>query len=77
MSEGKLAAQVAHAVLGLRNNGGIYHDWDKTIVVLMASDKKFFDAVSQMEIYNGYLQVDWGLTELEEGTPTTVAFYEE
>ena len=78
MSEGKLAAQVAHACIGLRDN---YNDieWNGRIVVLKSSDIQFQDACNQLYAKDipYYIQEDWGLTEIEEGTETTVAFYEE
>ena len=70
MSEGKLAAQVAHAVKNL----GITPT-DCNIVVLGVSDTKFYE----MTIYNSscYIQVDKGLTEVEIGTRTAAAWIEQ
>ena len=79
MSEGKLAAQVAHAVIGLRENKDKPKvEWNKIIVVLKASDNKFKEELQYIDRLGitSYLQIDWGLTELCKETPTAVAFYE-
>lgn len=69
MSPGKLAAQVAHAVIGL----GV-KDKSLSVVVLQATERKFYQELAR-EHY--YLVQDAGYTELEPGTDTCVAFYEE
>lgn len=69
MSEGKIAAQVAHAV---KNVGPTPHNCN--IVVLKVSDKKFYDLIEQ---HDCYVQVDKGLTEVEEGTKTAAAWLED
>ena len=69
MSEGKVAAQIAHAVKNL----GIT-PVDSDIIVLKVSDKKFDELVSQHECY---IQTDKGLTEVETGTQTAAAWIEE
>ena len=69
MSEGKVAAQVAHAV---KNLGITPTDCD--IVVLKVSDKKFDELTSQNECY---IQTDKGLTEVESGTKTAAAWIEQ
>jgi peptidyl-tRNA hydrolase len=68
MSEGKIAAQIAHAV---KNLGTTPTDCD--IVVLGVSTKKFDELISENECY---IQVDKGLTEVETGTPTAAAWIE-
>lgn len=69
MTEGKVAAQVAHAVIGL----GII-DPLCTIVVLPVSDKKFF------EFTNGYNECythrDFGYSEVDKYEPTSAAWVE-
>lgn len=69
MSEGKLAAQIAHAV---KNLGETPVDCD--IVVLKVSDKKFDELTSENKCY---VQVDKGLTEVESGTRTAAAWIED
>ena len=69
MSAGKLAAQVAHAVVGL----GVT-DKMISIIVLAASDTKFYEARASLEY--SYMVTDAGYTELEPGTDTCLAFYE-
>lgn len=66
MSPAKLAAQVAHAVIGL----GVL-DPLCTIIVLQASDKRFFEEVERNDCY---VQYDAGLTEVKAGSPTTAAW---
>jgi peptidyl-tRNA hydrolase len=68
MSEGKVAAQVAHAV---KNLGITPIDCD--IVVLGVSTTKFNELASQ---HDCYIQRDKGLTEVERGTPTAAAWIE-
>ena len=73
MSDGKLAAQVAHAV---KNIGETPVDSD--IIVLKVSDKKFTELVELNSIGKYYyLQKDKGLTEVEEGTETAFAWIEQ
>lgn len=67
MSEGKLASQVAHAVIGL----GVKEEC--IIRVLKVSDKKFDELTNQEQCY---IQRDWGLTEIDKDTPTCAAWYE-
>jgi peptidyl-tRNA hydrolase len=67
MSEGKVAAQIAHAV---KNLGGTPMDCD--IIVLKVSDKKFDEIL--MKGHNGYIQYDKGLTEVQANTPTAYAW---
>lgn len=69
MSEPKVAAQVAHAVIGL----GVT-DQTCTIVTLPVSDKKFFEFIENEDCF---VQEDFGYTEIEEGTKTAAARIEE
>lgn len=66
MSEGKVAAQVSHAV---KNLGITPVDCD--IIVLKVSDKKFDELVAE---HDCYVQIDKGLTEIEAGTATAAAW---
>lgn len=79
MSEGKLAAQVAHAVKNLQMTlPGASTPIDSDIIVLTASDKKFTETVEMLkhEGYEYFVQIDKGLTEIPTGTMTTVAWIE-
>ena len=73
MSEGKVAAQIAHAVKNL----GIT-PMDSDIIVLRVSNKKFDEMVT--DAFNNsrfpYIQIDKGLTEIETGTATAAAWIE-
>jgi peptidyl-tRNA hydrolase len=73
MSEGKVAAQVAHAV---KNLGVTPVDSD--IIVLKVSDKKFTEMVKEAfdTAKRPYVQMDKGLTEVDEGTETAAAWIE-
>ena len=68
MSEGKVAAQVAHAV---KNLGVTPIDSD--IIVLAVSRKKFSELITENDCY---VQTDKGLTEVEQGTQTAAAWIE-
>jgi len=68
MSEGKVAAQVAHAVKNL----GIT-PIDSDIIVLAVSRKKFGELIAENDCY---VQIDKGLTEVEQGTRTAAAWVE-
>ena len=69
LTPAKLAAQVAHAVLGLNIDDPLC-----SIIVLQASDKKFFEQIKKEKCY---VQVDAGLTEVEAGTETVAAWIED
>jgi peptidyl-tRNA hydrolase len=69
MSEGKVAAQIAHAV---KNLGITPTDCD--IIVLAVSRKKFNELITEND--DCYLQTDKGLTEVEQGTQTAAAWIE-
>lgn len=69
MSEGKIAAQVAHAVKNVGPTPA-----DISIIVLGVSTKKFKELTT---LYDCYVQVDKGLTEVEVGTPTAAAWLED
>ena len=71
MSEGKVAAQIAHAVKNLP----IVTPKDCDIIVLRVSDKKFDELINGNYKYF-YLQCDKGLTEVEPNTPTAFAWIE-
>jgi len=68
LSEGKVAAQIAHAV---KNLGVTPIDSD--IIVLKVSDKKFEELVSE---HDCYIQTDKGMTEVESGTQTAAVWIE-
>jgi hypothetical protein len=68
MSEGKVAAQIAHAIIGLGINDPLC-----TIVVLKVSDAKFKELVDKN---GGYVHVDYGFTEVAEGEQTAAAWLE-
>lgn len=68
MTEGKIAAQVAHAVKGLRVT-----DDACTIVVLGVSDKKFNELINS---HSCYICTDAGRTEVPTGTQTAAAWIE-
>lgn len=73
MSEGKMAAQIAHAVknLGLT-------PIDCSIVVLGVSDKKFIELRVEATLAGKhiYIQTDNGITEVDPGTTTAAAWIE-
>jgi len=69
MSEGKVAAQVAHAVKNLGTTPA-----DISIIVLKVSDNKFRELTANKS--NISMQVDLGLTEVEVGTQTAAAWIE-
>ena len=70
MPEGKVAAQVAHAV---KNLGITPTDCD--IVVLSVSRKKFDELVKEHS--ECYVQVDKGLTVVKSGTKTAAAWIDQ
>lgn len=83
MSEGKLAAQVAHAVKNLAISRGASFDsstkwFNCDIVVLGVSDKKFYEQERDLVLADESfeIQIDKGLTEIPAGTDTTIAWIE-
>ena len=72
MSEGKVAAQVAHAVKNLGSTPG-----DCDIIVLKVSDKKFGELIDEqlsLKNYDIFVQKDKGLTEVDPDTETAAAW---
>jgi peptidyl-tRNA hydrolase len=69
MSEGKLAAQVAHCVSNITL---LTLEAPHKIIVLKASDAKF----SELKEDASYVQVDLGYTELEPNTETCLGILE-
>lgn len=69
MSEGKIASQCCHAVLGLN------HDYSqiKKVVALGVSLNKFKELTEENTCY---IQVDSGFTEVDSGTQTAAAWLE-
>jgi len=77
MSEGKAAAQVAHAVRRL--SLGVFYDtdnYDDTIIVLKVSQTKFNNTITDLldENIPIFIQTDSGYTEVPAGTKTAVAW---
>ncbi len=68
MTEGKIAAQVSHAVIGLGVTDPLC-----TIVVLGVSDKKFSELTERSDCY---VHSDYGFTEVNAGEKTAAAWYE-
>ena len=68
MSDGKIAAQIAHAVIGLGVTDPLC-----TIVVLKVSDKKFAELTAR---HDCYVHSDYGFTEVAEGAKTAAAWIE-
>lgn len=68
MTEGKVASQVAHAVVGL----SLAFKPSK-IIVLKVTDKKFGELAEQNDCY---LQEDGGFTEVNKGEVTAAAWVE-
>lgn len=73
MSPGKIAAQAVHAAIGVKHD-----DNSLPVVVLEASDNKFFEKLRELESCKAsyYLVEDAGYTEVEKGTMTCLAFFE-
>ena len=76
LSEGKLSAQVAHAVSGLLNTTNTSYDNQSRIVVLGLRQTQFNALFNKLDCPK-YQQVDLGLTEIEQGTATAFAYFEE
>ena len=74
MTEGKVAAQVSHAIIGLDKIILNKITTDCIIVVLKVSDRKFFELIQINK--NCYIHHDWGLTEVKKDEPTTAAWIE-
>lgn len=76
MTPAKLAAQVAHAVCRLCIN--TTYDAPDKVIVLEARDAKYESIKQDLKKAAVYflVQTDWGLTELEAGTETVLAFWE-
>ena len=70
MTPGKIAAQAVHAAIGLGCTDPML-----SVVVLGVSDKKYYEIVNSQQIC--YRTKDAGYTEVEPGTETCCAFYEE
>jgi peptidyl-tRNA hydrolase len=72
MSPGKVAAQAVHAAVGL---GHTYESMP--VVVLGVSDKRFNDMATRLadSEKSFYIVADAGLTEVEPGTLTCLAYY--
>ena len=68
MTEGKIAAQIAHAVIGLGITDPLC-----TIVVLKVSDAKFNELITRQ---NCYVHSDYGFTEVAAGEKTAAAWVE-
>ena len=66
MTIGKVAAQAVHAAAGYGYQGGA-----EAVIVLGVSDRKFESIRSK-----GFVVTDAGVTEVEPGTPTCVAYLE-
>lgn len=77
MSEGKLAAQVAHVAkeLGRMVESNPRED---VIIVLGVSDTKYkeLSCTFQTSEYDWYQQIDNGTTEVIAGTPTAFGYIE-
>jgi len=75
MTEGKLAAQCSHAVAGLVAQIG--YDPTCKIIILEASQKKFYRLFEENSDKPVYMQTDLGYNEVESGTKTAFAYLEE
>lgn len=73
MTPGKLAAQACHAALGLAPKN------HSSVVVLTASDLKFFELIKSLkqQQIKHHVVTDAGYTELAPGTQTCVAYIEQ
>lgn len=73
MSPGKAAAQSVHAAVGLARTTGCW-TYDRC-TVLEASDAEWDEAFKAH--YPNYFVIDSGETEVEPGTQTALAYWEE
>lgn len=73
MTPGKIAAQCVHAAIGLGAN-----DPMMSVIVLGVSNRVFENHKGLAAVNNwpSYIVKDLGYTEVEPGTETCVAFYE-
>lgn len=79
MSKGKIASQIAHAVAGLHGKHGFPYQYnDEQIIVLMASYSKLTAIIEELDPTHTeyYIQRDLGLTEVQSGTVTALAYLE-
>ncbi len=76
MTAAKMAAQVAHAALGLQRTcpKDHYPSDQFGVIVLNMTDKKFEEAKAKID--SKYIVTDAGLTEIPPNTETALAYWE-